>query len=270
MKKFFLFICCVATLVSAREIIVNHGETKTIRSGVFENYSGDFVIKNYGILIIENSTFRNNALGSKDSIAIFSNGRIVAPIVNFGTLSVSNSRFTNNYSWNTALNDDFEAQAAAGAIVNFGELDLADNNVFESNSYQKGQFVVIRNNYIDQFAYLGNDLIFNAGNIEFLKTTGNNQPQNQSDWQIEAVLLKNPVKDKAEILVMTNKPVTVNITILNALGSSVFSLQRQIQNSQVIEWNLTNLAGNKVTPGTYSVRIEANHFAKVMQLGVKQ
>ena len=265
MKKMLFFVCFMAVLVSAREIIVNHGETKIIRDGVFQGFTGNFVIKNYGVLIVENSVFRNNVLGSKDSVAIFSDGRIVAPIINFGELIVSNSRFINNYSWNTALSDNFEAQAAAGAIANFGELDLADNNTFQDNLYQRGQFVVIRNNRIDQFTYIGNDTIFNAGNIEFTKT---NPTPDESGLGFRAILMNNPVRDRAEILVTVNRPTTVNITILSAVGV-VTSFQRQVnQGSQVIEWNLTNSAGNIVAPGSYSVRVEAGEFIRIMQLGV--
>ena len=270
MKKSLLLVCFAAFSIFAEEIIVNQGETRTISNRVFEDYSGDFVIKNYGTLILENCTFENNELGSKDNEAIFSSGRIAAPVVNFGDLSVSNSRFINNFSWNTALSDDFEAQAAAGAIANFGELELADNNVFENNSYQKGHFVVIRNTYIDQFAYLGNDEVFNAGNIEFTKTN-QSLTHDEIDWQIQAALIKNPVRDNAEILIATNKPVNVKITILNALGNVMFSSQRHVQNPQeIIEWNLIDLTGKKVPSGAYSVRVEANHFVRVMQLGVQK
>jgi hypothetical protein len=274
MKKLLLLICCAAVLVSAQEITVNFGETVTIKDSVFENYSGDFVIKNNGVLILENCTFKNNVLGSKSNEAIFSNGKVIAPVVNLGKITVSNCKFINNFSWNTALTNDFKAQAAAGAIVNFGELELAENNVFEKNSYQNGHFVVIRNDYIEQFAYIGSDMIFNAGDVEFLETDKeNNLPsyqQNETALQVEVALLKNPVKYKAEILVKTNKPTNVKVTIFNALGTVMFSSQRQIQSSEIVVWNLTDPSGKKVPSGAYLAKVEADNFTETFQIGVQR
>jgi len=266
MNKCMLFIFCAAFFIFAEEIIVNFGETKTITNRNFENYSGDFVIKNNGVLILENCTFKNNVLGSKTKEAILSSEKIVAPIVNFGKLSLVNCKFINNYSWNTALSNNFEAKASAGAIANFGELELADNNIFENNWYQKGNFTIIRDNNIEQFEYIGDDKIYNLGEIEFVKAE---QQQNNIDLQIEVALIENVVSNKAQFLVKTNKPTSIKITISDAIGV-VFSIQQQVQNSQVIEWNLTNSAGTKVASGTYSARIEADNFVKVLSVGVKK
>jgi hypothetical protein len=270
MKKLLLLVC-LAFFVSAEEIIVNLGETRTISDLVFEKDStSDFVIKNYGFLILENCTFRDNSLGSKQNEAILSSEKIIAPIVNYGDLSVSNCKFINNFSWNTALTNKFEAQAAAGAIVNFGNLNLSDNNTFEGNSYQEGRFVVIKNDYINQFEYIGNDMIFNAGNIEILRTVENKEQRNDPDLQIDVVLFENIVKDKAEFLVRTNKSAPIRITILSNLSEVVFSTEKQVQNEQIIVWNLTNQAGNKVAAGNYIVKVETNGFIKHMILGVQR
>lgn len=269
--KLLFFVCFLVNFAFANEIIVNSGETKTISNEVFENYSGDFVIKNNGVLILENCTFKENRLGSKENEALLSTEKIIAPIVNYGELSVSNCKFINNFSWNTALTSDFEAQAAAGAIVNFGELDLSDNNVFENNSYQKGHFAVIKNDYIDQFEYIGNDLIFNAGNVEIIRTVEENQQQqNTSGLQVDIVMLNNLVSDKAEFLVKTNKSTNIKITVFSNMNEIVFSTQRQVQNNEIIVWNLRNLAGSNVASGVYFVKVEADNFAKSMQFGVQR
>lgn len=55
-------------------------DTLTIRNTIFEKNIEDYVIKNRGVLVLENCTFRSNELGSKNSKAIFSNEKIVAPI----------------------------------------------------------------------------------------------------------------------------------------------------------------------------------------------
>ncbi|MDR1761107.1 MAG: T9SS type A sorting domain-containing protein [Bacteroidales bacterium] len=271
MKKLLLFVCFLVSFAFANEIFVNSGETKTINGVFFENYSGDFVIKNNGILILENCTFKNNRLGSKENEALLSSEKVIAPVINYGELSVSNCKFIDNFSWNTALTNDFEAQASAGAIVNFGELDLSDNNIFKNNSYQKGHFAVIKNDYINQFEYIGNDLIYNAGNVEIIRTVEENQqPQNASGLQVDVVMLNNLVSDKAEFLVKTNKSAEIKITILNNVSNLVFSTQRQVQNNEIIVWNLKNQAGNNVASGVYFVKVETDNFVKSMQFGVQR
>lgn len=268
MRKCLLFISCAVIFIFAENLVVNSGETKSINGIIFEDYSGDFVIKNNGILVLENCTFKNNILGSKNSDAIFSAEKPVAPIVNYGNLSLVNCKFINNYSWNTALNNNFEAQAASGAIINFGELELADNNTFENNWYQKGNFTVLRNDYVEQFDYIGNDTIFNFGTIEFVEIE---TPQSQTtDLQIEVALLNNLVSDKAEFFVKVNKETVIKITVFDAVNDVMFSVQKQIQNEQIIEWNLTNLVGTKVAPAIYSAKIETENFVKIMQVGVKK
>jgi hypothetical protein len=271
-KKFLLFISFTAISVFAQEIIVYSGETKIIENKVFENYSGDFVIKNYGVLVIKNCTFKNNALGSKNNQAIFPSEKTVATVINYGDLSVVNCKFINNFSWNTALTSIFVPQAAAGAIANFAETDLS-NNTFENNSYQKGQFTIIRNQAIQQISYIGNDTIFNLGNIRNLESE--NAENIETDLKLDVVLMQNPVKDKARILVKTNKTINVKIVISDAANNMVLSVQRQIQNDQVIEWNLTNNAGNKVASGAYAARVEIGVNGKTLlnkafMIGVKR
>jgi len=72
---------------SAKEFLPS--DTLTLKNLTFEKYSGDYVIKNSGVLTLENCTFKNNELGSKNSNAIFSNDKIIAPVINYGKLTLN-------------------------------------------------------------------------------------------------------------------------------------------------------------------------------------
>jgi hypothetical protein len=253
-------------LALPNEIIIQEGEARILRNMVFEGFSGDFVIKNYGTLIVENCTFRNNILGSTGDSAQIGVEKVVAPIINHGKLTIINSVFGNNYSRNTALTDNFVAQPAAGAVVNFGELTMVDNNTFQNNLHQQGHFVVIRNEGVQRIAYLGNDTIFNLGTVENIAQ--NAAQNNVVNTLFEAAIMENPVSNIARILVNTTTPTNVNIAILNHTGSVVFSTNAQVQNSRIFEWDLRNSAGQRVPPETYLVRIQAGNFMETLRLGV--
>jgi hypothetical protein len=268
-KILFLVSISIFTIHSSPQIFTVT-DTVTLRSTIFENNTDDYVIKNYGVLTIENCVFKNNTLGSKNSDAIFSNDKIAAPIINYGTLYVSDCRFSNNYSWNTALTDKFAAQASAGAIANFSELYLS-NTTFENNTYQKGQFSVIRNESIEQFPYVGNDSVYNQGSVTVENILKNSAPA----FQFNAGLIENPVRNKAEIVISSNTLITVNITISDPLGNAVYSMSDNVNGKKIITWNLKNTSGKKVSVGAYSLKIIAidNSGAIVIKssiIGVKE
>lgn len=267
-KVFFVILFSIAIIFA--EVTISPTDTITIRNAIFENNFGDFIIKNSGTLTLENCTFKNNSLGSKNSDAIFSNDKIISPIINYGKLTLFNCRFENNYSWNTALTDSLKAQISAGAIANFGDLTLSKTE-FSNNAYQKGYFTVIRDGFIEQFSYIGNDSIYNIGDVlvdnmlSFPKTV----------FEIELGVLENPVKSKAEILVKTDVLVSVEIAISDAIGGRVFLLSdNNVNGTKTFTWNLLNQAGKRVSSGTYLVRLVAtdrigNVSAKSFMLGVK-
>jgi len=266
---FFILIFSVTIFAtSVREILPF--DTVTIKNITFEKYSEDYIIKNRGVLVLENCTFRNNELGSKDSKAIFSSDKIVAPVINYGKVSLINCKFINNYSWNTAVSDGLKAQAAAGAIANFGELNIS-NVTFENNAYQKGYFTIIRDENIEQFSYIGNDTIYNFGDIS-IQNIANTQ---NSGFQMSAALLENPVKEKAEIIVSTNMSARIEISIIDAVGKVVFtSSGDNTAGAKKYTWNLRNAAGVKVSSGTYHLKVVANNGfdAKfdILYIGVKE
>ena|GEM_PF-2910097 len=275
-RTLFLILILGLTLFaeSAKEFLSS--DTLTLKDTVFEKYGGDYVIKNSGVLILENCTFKNNELGSKNSNAIFSNGKIIAPIINYGKLTLKNCKFIGNYSWNTAISADLKAQATAGAIVNFGELNLS-NVTFENNTYQKGYFTIIRDESIEQILFVGNDTIYNCGNVVIQNTTNNTNTVNtqSSALQLEIALVENPVKDKAEIVVSANVSARIEIAVTNVVGDAVFTLSDDgVNGVKKYSWNLKNKAGVKVPSGTYSIRVAASNNSgiviKTLAIGVKE
>jgi hypothetical protein len=269
-KKILLLIITFILTAFSAEIIISANDTLQITDRTFENYSGDFIIKNHGVLIIENCTFKNNTLGSKTNDAIFSNDNIIAPIINYGKIFISNGKFINNYSWNTALTDDLKAQVAAGAIANFGELTLS-NTEFENNTYQKGHFTILRNESVTQFSYIGNDSIYNEGNI-IIQDIAESQ---DSILPVRIVFLENPVKNKAEIAINTETPISVSISITDYMSNTVFSTSSRISDSKIFTWNLLNPSGQRVSSGSYSLRVTAidnngKSVIKMLMLGVKE
>jgi flagellar hook assembly protein FlgD len=259
---------------SAKEFLPS--DVLTLKDVTFEKYSGDYVIKNSGVLTLENCTFKNNELGSKNSNAIFSNDKIVAPVINYGKLTLKNCKFIGNYSWNTAISPDLKAQATAGAIANFGELNLS-NVTFENNTYQKGHFTIIRDESIEQISFVGNDTIYNYGNLVIKNTANNTNTANSqnSALQLEIALVENPVKEKAEIVVSTNVSARIEIAITNVVGDAVFTLSVDGLNGvKKYSWNLKNKAGIKVPSGTYSLRVTASNNSgmavKTLAIGVKE
>jgi hypothetical protein len=252
-KILFLVSISIFTIHSSPQIFTVT-DTVTLRSTIFENNTEDYVIKNYGVLLLESCTFRNNILGSKTSDAIYSSDNIVAPIINYGKLSLSNCEFIDNYSWNTALTADMEAQIAAGAIANFGELNMS-GTTFKDNSYQKGYFTIIDNAYVNRFSYIGDDAIYNKGAIETINSSETSDLDN--DFLFDAGVVENPVRNKAGIVVKTNARVSVEINISDALENSVFSLSDNINATKIFTWNLKNQSGKKVAPGTYLLRVVA-------------
>lgn len=271
LKKVLFFVIFFSLAVISQDRVIETSDTITIRNTIFEKYTDDFIIKNNGVLILENCIFRNNSLGSKTSRVIFSNDRIVAPIVNFGKLSLLNCKFENNYSWNTALTDDLKAQVSAGAIANFGELRIS-NTSFKDNTYQKGHFTIIRNTNIDKVSYAGNDSIYNNGNIrvENVSTT-----PTERGFLLKAELIENPVSSKAEILVETGVSVSVETVIFDAVGNRVFSISdNNVNGTKIFTWSLLNQAGKRVSSGAYQCRLAATDkagsvTAKTFMLGVK-
>jgi len=265
---FVLIFSVTIFATSVREILPF--DTLTIKNTTFEKYGEDYIIKNRGVLVLENCTFRNNELGSKDSKAIFSSDKIVAPVINYGKISLVNCKFINNYSWNTAVSDGLKAQAAAGAIANFGELNLS-NVTFDSNRYQKGYFTIIRDENIEQFLYAGNDTIYNFGDIS-IQNTSNTQ---NSGFQLSAALIENPVKDKAEIIVSTSAAARVEIAITDAVGKAVFTISGENSaGAKKYTWNLRNAAGVRVSSGTYHLRVVASNVSgsmfDILYIGVKE
>jgi hypothetical protein len=272
MKKAFFFLLILSFLTFAQGLITLPTDTILIKDKSYEDFTQDFIIKNHGVLVLENCTFRDNYLGSKTNEAIFQSDRIVAPVLNYGKLTLKSCNFINNYSWNTALNDDFAAQVSAGAIVNFGDLDLS-NTVFENNSYQKGHFTLIYNTFIEQFSYIGNDSIYNAGTVLFQNVPKSTVPA--ENLYFETGLVKNIVKNKAEIFVKTNIVVSAKITISDKMGNLVFSTSDNVIGTKTFVWNLNNLSGKKVASATYYIIVTVtdnagNISAKSISLGVKE
>jgi hypothetical protein len=276
MKKVLFIVsmfCLTAFADGAREILPSDtSDAPRITNRVFEGYGEDYVIKNRGVLILEDCTFKNNTLGSKDSEVIFSNDRIVAPIVNYGKLYLLNCKFEGNYSWNTALTDDMKAQTAAGAIVNFGELNMS-NVSFENNLYQKGYFTIIRDENIEQFSYIGNDAVYNHGNIHIEDIA---TPQ-KSGFQLEVALVENPVMitDKADIVVKTSAPARIEIVISSVASNVVFSASDEnVNGTQKYVWNLKNKSGVRVSSGSYALKVVATNgsgvVSKTLLIGVKE
>jgi hypothetical protein len=266
-KILFLITTFILTAFSS-EIIIPANDTLQITKQTFENYSGDFIVKNYGVLIIENCTFKNNTLGSKTNDAIFSDDKIIAPIINYGEIFIKDSKFINNYSWNTALTNDLKAQVAAGAIANFGELTLS-NTKFENNSYQKGHFTILRNESVTQFPYIGSDSIYNFGNIIDIAES------QDSILPVKIILLENPVKNKAEILINTETQISVSISITDYMSNTVFSKSSKINETKKFTWNLLNLSGQKVQSGSYYLRVTAidnngKAVVKTLMIGVQE
>jgi hypothetical protein len=245
-------------------------DTLRITNTTFEKYSTDYILRNRGVLILENCVFKNNELGSKNSDAIFSSERVVSPIINYGKLYLYNCKFIGNYSWNTALSESLQAQAASGAIANFGELNIS-NVVFEDNVYQNGYFTIIRDGNIEQFSYIGNDSIYNRGNI-IVKDTVLHQ---NTGLHLDIALTENPVKEKAEIIVNTSASARVDITITDAVGKAVFTLtDEKAAGSKVYTWNLRNTGGVKVSSGAYHLRVVAGNVSgavfDALFIGVKE
>ena len=276
MKKLTLLIClAVFSAFAQTQIIVLAGQTKILRNQTFENFSGDFVIKNHGTLIIENSTFRNNALGGTNKDDNFvEEKRIVAPIINLGTLSISNSRFENNFSRNSSITENLSAQISAGVVANFGDLTLYDDNTFTNNLFQRGFFTVLRNTSVQRIDYIGNDTVFNVGNVKLKQTeqAENTQRFVNTDLEVETAIAQNPVpvNENARVFVRTNRQANVRVTIFDALNNVVFSTQRQVEGVFIFEWNLTNQSGQRVSGSAFSVRVEAENFIENLQLGVRR
>ena len=273
MKNCFLLICCAFIAVFATrpaEIIIRADETRVLRDMTFEGFSGDFVIKNYGTLTVENSVFRKNVLGNAATDgAEIGVEKVVAPIINFGKLIVESSEFTNNFSRNVALTESFVSQPAAGAVANFGKLILSGENVFTDNMYQHGNFVIIRNEGVQRVAYLGNDDVFNRGTVEILSPQQEQEQNRLQNTLFTALIMENPVSTNARIRVNTNSPTSVTVTVLSNTGNVVFSTQAQVQDSRIFEWNLMNQAGQRVLPEQYLVRVQAGNFTESMPLGVR-
>jgi hypothetical protein len=244
-------------------------DTLRISNTTFEKYKTDYILKNRGVLILENCIFKSSELGSKNSDAILSTERVVSPIINYGKLFLSNCKFIGNYSWNTALLDGFQAQAASGAIANFGELNMS-NVVFENNAYQKGYFTIIRDANIEQFSYIGNDTIYNEGDIVVQEVADTVRP----NLHLEVALLENPVRDKADIIVGTNTSARIEIIISDAVSKVVFTTSNEkTSGTNTYSWNLRNAAGVKVSSGGYSLKVIASNnrdtVIKTLMVGVK-
>lgn len=107
-----------------------------------------------------------------------------------------------------------------------------------------------------------------TGNIiqEIFETTGIENDINQNSFIKEN--FPNPFNENTRIEYFLSEPSNIQISIFNIKGEKIVILTNewQTQGEQSIEWNATDMNGNKVESGIYFVRIQVDNQAVTKKL----